>query len=73
MLPVHHLVRQHRLTIAELTQFEGWAQKFPELLGIEANCINPGVFAMCVHVIRCRGYQQHLPLEDSVIEGMLIE
>ena len=73
MLPVHHLVRQHRLTVGELNQFEGWALKFPELLGIEANCINPGVFAMCVHIIRHRGYQQHLPLQDSVIEGVLIE
>ena len=73
MLPVHHLIRQHRLTVAELNQFEGWALKFPELLGIQANCIDPGVFAMCVYIIRNRGYQQDLPLQDSVIEGVLIE
>lgn len=73
MLPVHHLIRQHRLTVGELNQFEGWAHKFPELLGIQANCINPGVFAMCVHIIRNRGYQQDLPLQNSVIEGLLIE
>ena len=73
MLPVHHLVRQHRLTVGELNQFEGWALKFPELLGIQANCIEPGVFAMCVHIIRNRGYQQDLELQDSVIKGVLIE
>ena len=73
MLPVHHLIRQHRLTVGELNQFEGWALKFPELLGIQANCIEPGVFAMCVHIIRNRGYQQDLELQDSVIEGVLIE
>ena len=73
MLPVHHLIRQHRLTVGELNQFEGWAHKFPELLGIQANCIDPGVFAMCVHIIRNRGYQQDLELQDSVIEGVMIE
>jgi len=73
MLPVHHLVTQHRLTVGELNQFEGWALKFPELLGIQANCIDPGVFAMCIHIIRHRGYQQDLELRDSVIEGVLID
>ena len=73
MLPVHHLITQHRLTVGELNQFEGWALKFPELLGIQSNCIDPGVCAMCVHIIRNRGYQQDLELQDSVIEGVLIE
>ena len=73
-LPISTLAQAHRVTVAELTQLEAWAAKFPHMVKTEGELMEPAAFMLTLKLIRDVGYQKDLGLPVATsIEGLKID